>query len=62
VFTRQPDNDKFIRDFFYGGGSGYSGCWTGDGGKLNELPIQGQRLFPDLPALASDAGRNSDRR
>lgn len=52
VYTRQPDNDKFIRDFFYGGSSGYRGCWTGDGGELVELPIRGDKLFPDLPELA----------
>jgi hypothetical protein len=53
VYTRQPDNDKFIRDFFYGGSSGYRGCWTGDGGELVELPIRGDKLFPDLPELAA---------
>lgn len=53
VYTRQPDKDKFIRDFFYGGSSGYSGCWTGDGGELNQLPIRGAELFPDLPAFAT---------
>ncbi len=53
VFTRQPDNDKFIRDFFYGGSSGYSGCWTGDGGRLVELPIKGAPLFSDLPEMAA---------
>jgi hypothetical protein len=52
VYTRQPDNDKFIRDFFYGGSSGYRGCWTGDGGELVELPIRGDKLFSDLPELA----------
>jgi hypothetical protein len=52
VYTRQPDNDKFISDFFYGGGAEYHGCWTGDGGNLVDLPIRGVTLFPDLPELA----------
>ncbi len=50
--TRQPDNDKFIRDFFLGGGSRYSGLWTGDAGKLVELPLEGVAIFSDLPELA----------
>ena len=49
VFTRQPDNDKFIGDFFFGGGSGYRGVWTGDGGPLAQLPLKDHQLFDDLP-------------
>ena len=49
IFTRQPDNDNFIREFFLGGGSGYHGMWTGDGGPLIELPLTDGPLFNDLP-------------
>jgi hypothetical protein len=54
IFTRQPDNDKFIHDFFFGGGSGYHGMWTGDSGKLIELPLEGLPTFGDLPELVHD--------
>lgn len=49
IFTRQPDNEKFIRGFFFGGGSEYHGMWTGDGGLLIELPLIDGPLFNDLP-------------
>jgi hypothetical protein len=57
IFTRQPDNDKFIQDFFFGGRASYRGMWTGDGGILAELPLEGRVLFQDLPprsALANE--------
>lgn len=60
VFTRQPDNDKFIHDFFIGGSSGYHGIWTGDHGKLIELPLEGGPLFDDLPEPAVLAADGSD--
>jgi hypothetical protein len=53
IFTRQPDNDKFVHDFFFGGGSGYHGMWTGDAGELAEIPLAGQTLFSDLPERSS---------
>ncbi len=49
IYTRQPDNDKFINEFFFGRGSSYQGMWTGDAGKLSELPLKGVPLFDDLP-------------
>lgn len=58
TFTRQADNDKFIRAFYLGDGrSEYHGMWTGDGGPLTELPLRDQQLFNDLPersALADE--------
>ena len=54
VFTRQADNQQFVRDFFIDRiGSKYHGMWTGDGGKLVELPIKGVPLFSNLPEIAA---------
>lgn len=40
IYTKQPDNEAFRQKFFVRGeGSSYKGAWTGDGGKLIEIPF-----------------------
>jgi hypothetical protein len=40
-YTKQPNNDDFIRKFFIeGGGTTYKGMWTSTGGELWRLPLE----------------------
>jgi hypothetical protein len=40
-FTKQPDNEDFVRRFFIEGrGAAYSGMWLGGGGDLIEIPYE----------------------
>jgi hypothetical protein len=40
-YTKQPDNDAFLRDFFIEGkGAAYKGIWRTDGGELWRIPLE----------------------